>query len=82
MILEMSREEQFAPVKNPTGVDSVDSCRELLSNRAAKWLTAANISFPTNLSLEISPRSFVDCEDLIEISKTREISINKKGYIS
>ena len=27
---EVEREKEFAPVKNPTGVDSVESARELL----------------------------------------------------
>ena len=30
LAFEVEREAEFAPVKNPTGVDSVDTARELL----------------------------------------------------
>ena len=30
LVFEVVREKEFAPIKNPTGVDSVESARELL----------------------------------------------------
>lgn len=68
LILEADRQEQFGPVKNRTGVDSVESCRELMSERAARWLESAGIEVPRNPEgaveavLELSPRSFPDAE--------------------
>jgi UDP-N-acetylglucosamine/UDP-N-acetylgalactosamine diphosphorylase len=70
LILEARREEQFGPVKNPTGVDSADSCRELLNERSAGWLEAAGIAVPRTNSgnadcvVELSPRRYLDAEDV------------------
>lgn len=71
MILEGKREEEFAPVKNKTGVDSAESCREMLIDRDAEWLAAAGVNIPRNNSgkpdalIELSPRSFFDADDVI-----------------
>ena len=71
LILEACREEQFGPVKNPTGVDSVASCQELLLNRAARWLERAGIAVPRrpdgspDCKLELSPHRFVGVEDVM-----------------
>jgi UDP-N-acetylglucosamine/UDP-N-acetylgalactosamine diphosphorylase len=71
MILEASREEQFGPVKNATGVDSAESSRELYQERCARWLALAGISVPRaedgslNCKLELSPRSFLDVDDVM-----------------
>ena len=42
-VLDVSREEEFAPVKNPPGTDSdsPDTARRLFSNVAKKWMTEA-----------------------------------------
>ena len=70
LILEAVREEQFAPVKNRTGVDSVESCRHLMQERAARWLEAAGIPVPRSedrglgCQLELSPRAFLDPDDV------------------
>ena len=71
LILEACREEQFGPVKNPSGVDSVESCRRLLLNRAARWLEQAGIPVPRQSDgspacrIELSPRQFVGVEDVV-----------------
>jgi UDP-N-acetylglucosamine/UDP-N-acetylgalactosamine diphosphorylase len=70
LILEADREEQFAPVKNPTGVDSVESSQRLQQERSARWLEAAGIAVPRNpdrslnCRLELSPRRFLDRDDV------------------
>ncbi len=64
--MEVAREEEFAPVKNATGVDSAETCRQLLSNRFARWFEAAGKSVQKNengdslLSLEVSPLFALD----------------------
>ncbi len=71
LIVEMSRDEQFAPVKNATGTDSIETCRELMIKRAARWLEAAGIAVPRNEKddpecvLELSPRRFLDVDDVV-----------------
>ena len=46
-MLEVLREEEFAPVKNPPGTkeDSPDSARELISRLHQNWLKDYEIKF-------------------------------------
>ncbi len=66
-IMETTREEEFAPVKNKTGVDSVESARELMSNLAMDWLKQKGISIPSGVKVvEISPLQAVEPQDIDE----------------
>lgn len=47
IILETSRLEEFSPVKNASGVDSVETARRDMNRRAARWLGAAGCEIPT-----------------------------------
>lgn len=70
LILEADRREQFAPVKNRTGVDSAESSRRLMSERAARWLENAGITVPrtadgnVRCTIELSPRAYLDQDDV------------------
>jgi UDP-N-acetylglucosamine/UDP-N-acetylgalactosamine diphosphorylase len=85
MILEALREEEFAPTKNKTGVDSVESCRAMLVARDAKRLEKAGVKIPRKSDqtpdclVELSPKSFFDESDVIEYSKTNGFSTPKSG---
>ncbi|MFG0283233.1 MAG: UTP--glucose-1-phosphate uridylyltransferase [Phycisphaerales bacterium JB039] len=46
IVLETDRTEEFAPIKNATGVDSVVSSREIQTERAARWLEARGVRVP------------------------------------
>jgi len=46
IILETLRSEEFAPVKNATGVDSAEVTYQMMIDRAAGWLEAAGIKVP------------------------------------
>ncbi len=76
LILEGAREEQFGPVKNPTGVDSVESSQLLQQNRAAAWLEAAGVALPRkadgslDCKIELSPRKYLDREDVAAAAGT------------
>ncbi len=60
-IIETDRAEDFSPVKNATGVDSVASCRDDQLRLFAHWLNAAGAKIPVDatgrpaFALEISP---------------------------
>jgi UDP-N-acetylglucosamine/UDP-N-acetylgalactosamine diphosphorylase len=60
IILETLRSEEFAPVKNAAGIDSVESAREMIVARGATWLESAGVAVPRK------PDGSVDC--LIEIA--------------
>ena len=46
IILEIERSDQFAPTKNATGVDSAESTRVMMVERAAQWLESAGVPVP------------------------------------
>jgi len=60
LILETLRPEEFAPTKNATGVDSVETTRKMMVARAASWLESAGLTVPKK------PDGSIDC--LIEIA--------------
>ena len=53
----------FAPTKNPTGVDSVESCREMLIARDLRRLRAAGVKVEDQVKVELSPRRVFDDAD-------------------
>jgi UDP-N-acetylglucosamine/UDP-N-acetylgalactosamine diphosphorylase len=60
IILETLRSEEFAPTKNGSGIDSVQTTRQMMVARAAAWLESAGVTVPRK------PDGSVDC--LIEIA--------------
>lgn len=70
VVYETSREEEFAPIKNATGVDSPESSQKLQTARAARWLEAAGVRVPRKASgepdcvIELSPLTASSPEDL------------------
>ncbi len=77
VILEAERGKQFAPTKNKTGVDSVESCKSMLIARDAEWLECyGGLRIPKKIDgapdcvVELSPKSFLDGED-VKVSKDR-----------
>ena len=76
--LEVMREEEFAPVKNLTGADSLESSRLLQSALHASWLKRLGVDVDPDISVEISPLFALDYEDLLLKASTlpRHIGIN------
>jgi UDP-N-acetylglucosamine/UDP-N-acetylgalactosamine diphosphorylase len=68
--MEVRREEEFAPVKNATGIDSARSARQLLSDYAARRLTAAGVEVATDadgraaVPIEMPYLYALDAEDI------------------
>jgi UDP-N-acetylglucosamine/UDP-N-acetylgalactosamine diphosphorylase len=70
IVYERDRIEEFAPIKNATGADSVESSREIQTLRAARWLEAAGVKVPRkdttpDCVLEISARTAMSVEELV-----------------
>lgn len=74
IVYETDRTEEFAPIKNATGVDSVESSRDIQTQRAARWLASVDVKTPRRADasvdavLEINPRTAIDPEDLTGVS--------------
>ena len=77
IILQTIRSEEFGPAKNATGVDSAQTARQMMVDRAASWLESAGVKVPRKA--DGSP----DC--VIEISLgfalTREDLAKKRDKI-
>ncbi|MCX5644286.1 MAG: UDPGP type 1 family protein [Phycisphaerae bacterium] len=70
IILDIVRSEQFAPVKNATGEDSVEVTLRMMVERAAAWLESAGVKVPRNpdgsadCTIEIAPSFALDQADV------------------
>lgn len=70
VVLETERVEEFAPIKNAEGADSVQSSREIQTLRAARWLEGLGVSVPKKADgapdcvLEVSPRTATSAAEL------------------
>lgn len=79
LILEADRTEEFAAIKNATGNDSPQSCREALLERTTRWLEAAGVQIPRDATgkpgatVEISLRRAVCAADVISLVQSGEI---------
>ena len=72
IILQTVRSEEFAPAKNAMGVDSAQTARQMMVNRAAAWLESAGVKVPRKADglpdciIEISPGFALIKEDVAE----------------
>ncbi len=70
IVVETDRIEEFAPVKNATGTDSIVSSKLIQSERAGRWLESAGVEIPrkadgsVDATIELSPTTAVCASDL------------------
>ncbi len=72
VVLQTFRSEEFSPIKNSAGADSLDTSRHDQVRRAAEWLESAGVRVPRDATgevaaaIEISPLRALDAEQLAE----------------
>ncbi len=70
IVLETDRIEEFAPIKNATGVDSPHTCTQIQTLRAARWLESCGILVPKkpdgspDCTIEVNPAHATDASEL------------------
>ncbi|MFA5251422.1 MAG: UDPGP type 1 family protein [Phycisphaerae bacterium] len=89
IILETLRSEEFAPVKNDVGVDSVESAREMIVARSAAWLESAGVAVPrkpngsADCLVEIAPSFALEKDDVkTKLNKIPEIKPMDRVYLA
>lgn len=84
IVLESDRNEEFAPVKNASGIDSLETSQDIQIERAARWLERAGVHVPRkpdgrpDCVVEISPLTALEADDL----KGKDIEIPPRSRIS
>jgi len=88
IILQTVRSEEFAPTKNATGVDSAESARQMIVDRAASWLESAGAAVPRkedgspDCLLEIAPSFALEKEDIkAKVNQIPPIKPKDKLYL-
>lgn len=79
--MEITREEEFAPLKNKDGDDSPETVRKILSNMYKSWLNDAGIEVEPQVKVEISPIFALSKEELLNKIKGRNIGGDKDIYL-
>lgn len=89
IILETLRSEEFAPVKNDVGVDSIESARGMIVARSAAWLESAGIAVPrkpdgsADCLIEIAPSFALEKDDInTNLSKIPKIKPMDRIYLA
>ncbi len=60
LAVKAKREDEFAPLKNADGPDSLETCQALMVGQARRWLTAAGATVAGDAAVEISPLFALD----------------------
>jgi len=72
IILQTRRGQEFAPVKNAVGTDSIQTAKEMMVARSADWLESAGITVPKkedgsiDCLIEIAPAFALEKQDIKE----------------
>jgi UDP-N-acetylglucosamine/UDP-N-acetylgalactosamine diphosphorylase len=83
IILQTIRSEEFAPTKNASGVDSIESTKQMMIDRAADWLESAGVKVPRkpdgspDCVIEIAPSFALTKEEIAD--KRNQIPFIKPG---
>lgn len=88
IILQTLRSEEFAPTKNATGIDSIETARKLMVARAASWLESAGLAVPKKADgspdcvIEIAPSFALERDDVkAKLDEIPQIKPKDKLYL-
>ncbi|MHC4111422.1 MAG: UTP--glucose-1-phosphate uridylyltransferase [Planctomycetota bacterium] len=88
IILQTLRSEEFAPTKNATGIDSVETTKQMMIDRAANWLESAGITIPrkpdgsVDCVIEIAPSFALEKDDIrAKLNRIPEIKPGDELYL-
>ncbi|HOD69391.1 MAG: putative uridylyltransferase [Deltaproteobacteria bacterium ADurb.BinA179] len=79
--LEVLREREFAPVKNRTGEDSLETSRIMQSNLHRSWLEDLGVNISDRSIVEISPLAALEKDDLRARGKIPPMEVDGELYI-
>lgn len=81
--MEVSREEEFAPVKNAVGTDSPETSRAALTGLFRSWLAKAGFAVDGDgpHDIEISPLFALDEAEFVAKAKKRGLLLSSRLYI-
>jgi len=89
IISQTLRSQEFAPTKNLTGVDSVETTKLMMAARAADWLESAGVTVPRkpdgsiDATLEIAPGFALEKDDVkAKLNQIPEIKPKDKLYLA
>ncbi len=83
IVLETSRVEEFAPIKNATGADSPATSHQTQSDRHGGWLASRGVAVPkvdghVNAKIEISAMTAMEAEDLAKAGLPKAIAAGQE----
>ena len=78
LIVSVDRAEEFAPIKNASGVDSPESSHALQIKRSAAWLIELGISVPPDARVELSPLLGASPQDLASADLPSKIAAGEE----
>lgn len=64
LAVEAKREDEFAPLKNAEGPDSLETVQAAMTAQARRWLTAAGATVADDAAVEISPLFALDSDEV------------------
>jgi UDP-N-acetylglucosamine/UDP-N-acetylgalactosamine diphosphorylase len=64
LAVEAKREDEFSPLKNAAGPDSLETVQAAMAAQARRWLTAAGATVPEDVPVEISPTFALDAAEV------------------
>lgn len=79
--LEVRRAEEFAPVKNATGEDSLESSMAMQVDLHRAWLERAGVKLAPGVKVEISPHLALSAGDLVRQHGRIPLEITEDTYL-